>query len=318
MTEERYRIDVHHHIVPLDYINSLAKIGITSSLGVNLPAWSVESNLEMMDRNGIRVAITSISSPGVYFNDMDFACKLARCCNEISAKLITDYPQRFGAFATLPLPDAGKALKEIEYAMDTLHLDGIVLLTNYAGKYLGDQAFDGVFAELNRRKAVVYVHPTDPPGGNLLGKHVPTFLMEVTFDTTRAIANLIFNGTLEKYPDISFIFAHAGGTAPFLAWRISLGAFVWPDAIQKAPQDAFSYLKRLYYDTGLSASPYAMRCLQELVDDSQILFGTDYPFAPELITGETIKGIAAYDGFNAESRRAVEEKNAINLFPRFL
>lgn len=317
MPEELHRIDTHHHIIPPDYVDSLAKIGVSSSLGVNLPSWSAQSTLEMMDRNGIRVAITSISSPGVYFNDTNFTFKLARQCNEISAKLIMDYPQRFGAFATLPLPNIENALKEIEYSMDNLNLDGIVLLTNYAGKYLGHQDFKEVFAELHRRKAVVYVHPTDPPGKNPLGEHVPTFLMEVTFDTTRAIANLIYSGTLEKYPDISFIFAHAGGTAPFLAWRISLGTFVWPDAIQNAPKDAFSYLKLLYYDTGLSASPYALRCLQELVDYSHILFGSDYPFAPEIITTETIKGIASYDGFNAESKRAIEEKNAINLFPRF-
>lgn len=317
MTEKPYRIDVHHHIIPIDYVDSLAKIGVSSSLGVNLPSWSVESTLEMMDRNGIRVAVTSISSPGVYFNDAGFASNLARRCNEISARLITDYPQRFGAYATLPLPDIGKALKEIEYSMDNLKLDGIVLLTNYTGKYLGDQVFDEIFSELNRRKAVVYVHPTDPPGKNPLGEHVPTFLMEVTFDTTRAIANLIYSGTLEKYPDISFIFAHAGGTVPFLSWRIALGTFVWPGAIERASKDAFFYLKRLYYDTGLSASPYALRSLQELVDTSHILFGSDYPFAPELITIETIKGIATYDGFDEQNRMAVEEKNAINLFPRF-
>ena len=317
VTEESYRIDIHHHIIPSAYVDSLARIGVSSSLGINLPSWSVETTLEMMDRNAIRAAITSISSPGVYFNDADFAFNLARRCNEISARLITDHPHRFGAYATLPLPDVGKTLKEIEYSVDKLHLDGVVLLTNYAGKYLGDQAFDEVFVELNRRKAVVYVHPTDPPGGNPLGPHVPTFLMEVTFDTTRAIANLIFSGTLEKYSDISFLFAHAGGTAPYLAWRISLGTFTWPGAAQKAPKDALFYLRRLYYDTGLSASPYALRSLQELVDDSHILFGSDYPFAPEIITTETIKGIASYDGFNAESKRAIEEKNAINLFPRF-
>jgi 6-methylsalicylate decarboxylase len=122
---------------------------------------------------------------------------------------------------------------------------------------------------------------------------------------------------LERYPDIAFIFAHAGGAAPFLSWRIALGTFVWPGAIERAPKDAFFYLKRLYYDTGLSASPYALRSLQELVDISQILFGSDYPFAPEILTGETIRGIAGYDGFDSEAKRAVEEKNALKLSPRF-
>jgi 6-methylsalicylate decarboxylase len=316
MTDELYRVDVHHHIILPDYVDALSEVGISSALGVNLPPWSVESTLEMMDRNGIQVAMTSISSPGVYFGDASFAYRLARRCNEKAALLVADHPGRFGAYATLPLPDTDAALAEIEYSLDTLRLDGIVMLTNYEGKYLGDPAFDEVFSELNHRKAVVYVHPTDPPGKNPLGDHVPSFLMEVTFDTTRAIANLIFSGTLERFPDIAFIFAHAGGTAPFLAWRISLGMFTWPGALERAPRDTFHYLKRLYYDTGLSASPFALRCLQELVDPSHVLFGSDYPFAPEILTGETIKGIAAYDGFDVETRRAVERDNALRLFPR--
>ena len=316
MNAEPYRIDVQHHIVLADYVKALAKIGVSSALGVSLPKWSPESAIEMMDRNGIKTAITSISSPGVYFGDVVFARDLARQCNESVARLIDDHPQRFGAFATLPLPEAEAACNEIAFALDSLKLDGIAMLTNYAGQYLGDTAFEDVFFELNRRKAVVYVHPTDPPGKSPLGDHVPNFLMEVTFDTTRAIANLIYSGTLERYPDISFIFAHAGGTAPFLAWRIALGTFTWPGALERAPKDAFFYLKRLYYDTGLSASPYALRSLQELVGTSQILFASDYPFAPEVLTVETIKGIAAYEGFNAEARRAVEQKNALKLFPR--
>ena len=314
---EPYRIDVHQHIVPPDYVRGLAEIGVSNSLGNKFPQWSVESMLEMMDRNGIKAAITSISSPGVYFGDVVFAHRLGRQCNEISARLITDYPQRIGAYATLPLPDTEAAAKEIEYALDTLKLDGIVMLTNYAGQYLGNPAFEDVFFELNRRKAVVYVHPTDPPGKNPLGDNVPNSLMEVTFDTTRTIANLIFSGTLERYPDIAFIFAHAGGTAPFLAWRITLGSQVLPHVPERAPKGVFFYLKRLYYDTGLSASPYALRSLQSLVDTSQVLFGTDYPFAPESVTVRTIKGIAGYDGFDAEAKKSVEQKNALRLFSRF-
>lgn len=315
MTEEPYRIDVHHHIIPPEYVDALSGIGVSSSLGVHLPPWSAESTLEMMDRNAIQVAMTSISSPGVYFGDASFAVRLATLCNEKAARLMADHPGRFGAFATLPLPGVDAALQEIEYALDTLRLDGIAMLTNYAGRYLGDPAFEEVFAELDRRKAVVYVHPTDPPGGNPLGNQVPGFLLEVTFDTTRAIANLIFSGTLERFPDIAFIFAHAGGTAPFLAWRMALGMFAWPGALERAPKETFQYLRGLYYDTGLSASPFALRCLQELVEPSQILFGSDYPFAPEILTGETIKGIAAYDGFDMETRRAVEHSNALRLFP---
>ncbi len=315
MIKAPHRIDVHHHIVPPEYVRALAGIGITNSIGASFPRWDAETALGVMDRNGIETAITSISCPGVFFGDTAFAARLARQCNEASARLITDYPGRFGAFATLPLPDAGAALKEFEYSLEALKLDGVVLLTNYSGTYLGDPAFEDVFCELNRRKTPVFVHPTDPPGSNPLGMHIPNFLFEVAFDTTRAIVNLIFSGTLQRYPDIPFIFAHAGGAAPYLAWRIALGSFVIPNALEKAPKDAISYLKCLNYDTALAASPFAMRSIKELVDATHILFGSDYPFAPEIITGLTVSGLQSFEGFSGEELLAVEKGNAARMFP---
>ena len=315
MTAQPYRIDVHHHIVPSEYVRALAGIGITNSIGASFPAWDVETTLAVMDRNMIQKAVTSISCPGVFFGDTSFATTLSRRVNEISARLVSDHSPRFGAFATLPLPDTDMALSELAYSLDTLKLDGVVLLTNYAGRYLGDPSYEELFTELNRRKTPVFVHPTDPKAGNVLGPHVPNFLFEVAFDTTRAIINLIFSGTIERFPDIPFIFAHAGGAAPYLAWRISLGTFVIPGAVEKAPKDAISYMKHLYYDTALSASPYALRSLQELVDPTHILFGSDYPFAPEVVTVETLKGLQAYDGFGTEERKAIERGNALRLFP---
>jgi 6-methylsalicylate decarboxylase len=316
MNEKPHRIDVHNHIIPSEYLKELAGIGITDSLGRSFPEWSAEKTLAVMDANGIKAAVTSISSPGVYFGDAPFARKAARLCNEISAKLVSDNPSRFGAFATLPLPDAASSLEELSYALDTLRLDGIVVLSNIAGAYMGDERFEEVYAELDRRKAVVYVHPTDPVAGNPLGKEIPTFLMEVTFDTARAIFNLLYKGVLERYPNIRWIFSHAGGALPYLTWRISLGQFVLPDAGKAVPKGVPWYLQRLYYDTGLSANPYVLRSLRELVDPSQVLFGTDYPFAPEILSAETVKGLLAYDGFSAEELKKIEYGNALALFPR--
>jgi predicted TIM-barrel fold metal-dependent hydrolase len=316
MTTEPHRIDIHHHIIPHDYVKSLSSRGITNSSGVPFPEWSETEMLKVMDRNGISTAITSISSPGVYFGDSAFACDLARHCNEISAKLVHDNPQRFGAFATLPLPDVDAALNEIDYAMDTLGLDGVVLMTNFGGRYLGDPLFETVFEELNRRKAVVYVHPTDPASSNAISLDAPNSLYEFTFDTTRAITNLIYSGTLERNPEVRFIFSHAGGTIPFLAWRISLGLFMIPNAAKNAPQGFINYLKRIYYDTALSVTPYALRSLQELVDPSQILFGSDYPFAPENLTAEQVTQLTSYEGFDTQARIRIERENALRLFPR--
>jgi len=316
MASKAHRIDVHHHILPKDYHHALAGLGITQSGGRTLPAWDIDNTLAVLDRLAIATAITSISAPGVYFGDCGFARDLARRCNEFSAQLVTDHPRRFGAFATLPLPDVDNALVELEYALDTLKLDGVVLLASIGNQYLGDHQFDDLFTELNRRKAVVYVHPDVPPGSNVPKLNLSPFLVEFIFDTTRAVVNLLYSGTFERCPDIRFIISHAGGAVPYLAWRISLGV-AQPGLAEKVPQGPITYLRRLYYDTALSASPHALRSLQELVGPSHILFGSDYPFAPEPIGSATIAGLQTYDGFDKKARADVERESALALFPRF-
>jgi 6-methylsalicylate decarboxylase len=313
MSEEPHRIDVHQHILPSEYVSALANLGITTAGGRPLPEWDVQTTLALMDRHAIATAITSMSEPGIYFGDRVFARDLARRCNEYSARLMHTYPQRFGAFAILPLPDVEAALRELEYALDTLKLDGVVLLSSVDGRYPGDPMFDELFTELNRRKAVVFLHPTVPAINSELKLDLPPFLVEFVFDTTRAVTNLIYSGTLERCPDIRFILAHAGGTVPFLAYRISMGQIMLPGA----PQGVMTYLKQFYYDTALSANPYALRSLQELVDASHILFGSDYPFAPEVVTGFTVHGIQNYNGFDEQARKAIARESALALFPRF-
>jgi predicted TIM-barrel fold metal-dependent hydrolase len=216
MSSSPHRIDVHHHIFPPAYLKAAADAGIDHAGGFTFPQWSAESALALMDRNGIATAITSLGTPGVHFGNDAAARDLARYCNEYAARLVMDHPTRLGAFATLPLPDVDGALKEIEYALDTLKLDGVNLLTNVHGTYLGDPAFDAVFAELNRRKAVVFVHPETPPAARDIKLSFPGAMIEFTFDTTRMTANLILSGTLERYPDVKIILPHAGGTVPYL------------------------------------------------------------------------------------------------------
>ena len=196
MTSSAYRIDIHNHIVPKEYVALLAGKGITTSGGIHFPEWSPERTIARMDEQNIAVAMTSISAPGVYVGDIGFARDLARRCNEISARLVSDHPQRFGALAVLPLPDVRGALKELEFAIDTLNLDGVALLTSVGDKYLGDPAFDPLFEELNRRKLVVYTHPNIPPGSDVPKLGWPAPLIEFVFDTTRAVTNLVLNGTL--------------------------------------------------------------------------------------------------------------------------
>jgi len=304
--KKSYRIDIHHHILPPEYLKSLAKVNVITAGNVQFPIWEPKDSLELMDRQGIATAITSISSPGIYFGDSEFSKKVARLCNEYSANLINDFPQRFGGFAILPLPDIDASLNELEYALDTLNLDGIVLLSNINGTYLGDPEYEELYSELNHRKMVVFIHPNAPPAEQLPKLSFPTSVLEFVFDTTRAAANIIHHGILKKYPNIKFILAHAGGTAPYLAWRITFGN-----------ERLIKYLKNFYYDMAISATPYALNTLLQVTDSSKILFGSDYPFVHEIIIKEMVQGLGKYNGFNKEECSAIENKNAFSLFNRF-
>ena len=149
---------------------------------------------------------------------------LARACNEFGAKLVQAHPTRFGLFATLPLPDVDASLKEIAYAYDTLKADGIGLLTSYDDVWLGNKAFRPVMEELNRRKAVVAVHPTAANCcRNLEYGRLGPGSIEYGTDTTRAIIGVAFSGDATRFPEIRFIWSHAGGSLPFLAGRIDGG-----------------------------------------------------------------------------------------------
>jgi predicted TIM-barrel fold metal-dependent hydrolase len=207
------------------------------------------------------------------------------------------------------------ALIELEYALDTLKLDGVTLLASIGKQYLGDTAFDALFDELNRRQTTVFVHPAVPPGSDVPELILPPSIVEFTFDTTRAIVNLLYSGTLERYPAVRFIFPHAGGTVPYLTWRIALGEWL-PGLRENVPQGVITYLQRLYYDTALSTTSYTLRSFQELADTSHILFGSDYPFLPEPVIAINMTDFINYDGFTENDRSAIDKDNALPLFPR--
>lgn len=308
-----HRIDVHHHILPPRYVAEVGdhRIGPLIVAG-RTPEWSPERSIEAMDRNGIATAVTSISAPGLWFGDAKAARDLARHCNDYAAALRSDHPGRFGFFASLPLPDVDASLEEIARALDGLGADGIGLLTNYGGRYPGDPAFAPVFDELDRRGAVVYFHPAAAPCSTCLPE-IPAATLDFPFDTTRAVTSLLYGGTLARCRNIRFIFSHAGGAIPFLAQRIArLG--VRPEFKQQVPEGAIAELQRLHYDTALSANPFAFRSLLHLVPAAQVLFGSDYPFAPETTMVATVRGLAEL-GLAPEDLRAIERDNALRLMP---
>jgi len=318
MNTKPKRIDVHHHILPPNFVSALNSLSIPWTGGPEVPSWSLQQAHDMMGAMGIDAAVAS-PSPGVYWGgDTAFAVKLARETNEFVADVVRDDPEHFGGFATVPLPDVDASLEELEYAYDTLGSDGVVLYTSQGDRYLGDRSYDPFFEELDRRKAIVFIHPTTiPPGADATGLTIPFGVAEFTFDTTRAVMNMLYSGTLERYPSIRYIVSHAGGTIPYLAWRIA-GASYLPELRDRAPKtDGLALLQKLYYDTALSTSEFVFGALKEFVPMSQVLFGSDFPYIGPAVLQAERYGLENSKVLDDAARAAIDRGNALTLFPRF-
>ena len=300
------RIDTHAHVLPAAYIDALPP-----QLAATHRPLPVEALDAVMQRYAIDAAVVSAGPPGVFFGDQSQAGELARILNEELAGVVRGAPQRFAALASLPLPDVGAALAELGHALDVLRLDGVMLLSQVAGVYLGDPALEPLLAELDRRAAYVFVHPTFPPNGQPLSH--PIWLYEFPFETTRAIANLIYGGAFERHPNIRWQFAHLGGTAPFIAPRLASLADREPEQAASAPAGALAYLGRQYYDTGLSNSQSALESALQVVPFEQVVFGTDWPYLA-MPDGDDIAPGLSYLG--SERRSLLESEHARALVPR--
>jgi predicted TIM-barrel fold metal-dependent hydrolase len=301
------RIDTHAHVQPASYIEALPP-----ALAAAHRPIPVEALDEFMRRYEIDAAVVCAGPPGVFFGDLGQARELARLLNEDLAGVVRQKPQRFAALASLPLPDLDAALAEVMYALDTLALDGVMMLTQVAGSYLGDSSLEPLLAELNRRRAYVFVHPTFPPGGVPLPQH-PIWLYEFPFETTRAITNLIYSGAFERYPEIRWQFAHLGGTAPFIAHRLASLADRMPGDVAKAPAGALAYLARQYYDTGLSNNRPAVETTLDVTPFEHIVFGTDWPY---LALREGSDPAPDLDYLGPGRRALLEGEHARALVPR--
>ncbi|WP_374590512.1 amidohydrolase family protein [Aquabacterium sp.] len=311
-----HRIDVHHHVIPPAFSKAMEDSGQVLVAGAPLPKWSVQRSLRLMDLQGIQTAVLSLSAPGVYFGSELAAIYLARACNDFCADVARRWPERFGFFAVLPMPFTGPACAEAVRALDILGADGVVLLGSTDGRFLGDSHFDELMAELDRRGSTVFVHPNLHTTSRQLSLDMPGFLVEFLCDTTRAATNLILSGTMERYSRIRWILAHAGGFLPYIAWRLSL-ANMMSVGNDKAPHGVLTYIRRFWFDTALSPSPYAMAALNELVGPSKILFGSDFPFAPEPVTGLQIRQMDSLGCFDAAQKMTIDRTNALALFPKW-
>ena len=302
------RIDTHHHVVPPAYAAWLKRKGMEAG-GLPIPEWSADSALALMDKYRVRTAIMSVSTPGVHLGDDAEAREKAREVNEFAAEVVRKNPGRFGFFATLCLPDLKGSMDEAAYAFDKLHADGVVLLANSRGIYLGDRAFDPLFDELNKRKAVVFVHPSFLYGVDPL-KGMPPYIADFLLDTTRAAVRLAGSGTLERCPNLKVILSHGGGFVPYAAYRIAGAASPKRDFA-----DGLAQLQKFYFDLALTGSPTALPSLFGLAKPDHVIYATDWPYATDAIVG-TFTGM--YEGYSmsAEQRASIDRGNAEALFPR--
>jgi len=305
------RIDTHHHFIAPFYRSCLREAGVHDAIGAALPEWSVDSALETVAALDIATAILSVSTPATTFlSDPAAAAGLASELNEFAADLVASRPDRFGFFATIPTPHLEESVAEVIRSLDELSADGVVVLANAAGTYLGADGYDPLFAALDERSAVVFAHPTELPGPRVPG--IAPYVADVLLDTTRAAYLLVRNGIRSRYPHIRFILSHAGGFVPYAAHRLvaSMVADTGRD-----PQQCFDELSGFYFDTAASSTASALPSLLAFAKPGHVTFGSDWPFASLPAAQYFAKGLQSYPGLNEDRLEAIDRTNALALFP---
>ncbi|WP_433461582.1 amidohydrolase family protein [Spirillospora sp. CA-128828] len=306
------RIDTHHHALPPEMRRWAVEHGLLPPEGgPNWGRWDLNKTLDTMDDLGIAAGVASAPAPPEIFRDRKLAVSGTRVFNESLAGLVQDHPTRFGFFAYLPLLHVDVAIQEAAYALDELGADGVLLMANAGGRYLGDPVFEPLFAELDRRRAVVFTHPA----GLADARPVPgveEWIADFMLDTTRTALSLVNAGTLDRYRRLSVILSHAGGFLPYLGGRVEhagrQGEGPSPEAFRRA-------VRRFYYDTAMPASPYATPTLLAAAGAGRLLFGTDWP---QVVRPEVDRTTALLDRDPSLSRRAhaaVNRENALRLLP---
>ena len=316
MEESLRWIDVHFHVIPDEFRTLLASRGIYGGIGEPLAPWEASTALAVMDEMRIQTAVASFAIAGFDLSDRVFFRRVARTCNELLADLAHRFPGRFGGFAVLPLPDLDDALRELEHALDTLKLDGVALLSNACGVYLGDPALDPLFEELDRRGTVVHLHPNDLPSP--VGRRPPwyPYLVDLPFETTRAAANWIYSGAARRFEHVKVILSHAGGAIPFLAARLATAQISMPGVAERVGGSVMEALSGLYFDVAMTSPEFMLPALLQLVPSEQILFGTDFPYMPREAIPFAISGLTHWKDLDETALRSIASQNAARLLPR--
>jgi predicted TIM-barrel fold metal-dependent hydrolase len=300
------RIDVHQHVLPPFWVD-----GLKQRHSVHRPpAWTPEGAIAYMDSRDIAKGILSLTAPAITDWTDDERPDIARKVNDYTASLVRQWPERFGNFATLPLPNIDAALSELAYAFDALAADGVVLLSNYGDRYLGDPWFEPLWIELNRREAVVFIHPTRSTLRELAG--IPAPFLDFPCDTARTANQMVLNGVLDRHPNVRVILSHAGGFVPYAVQRFAACAAVMPGAADAdVIVDSF---RRFYFDTALSSSPYTIPSLKAFADPARVLFGSDFPYGPGGAAEPFTAMLDASALLSESERAAINRTNALPLF----
>jgi len=278
------KIDIHAHAILPSFVQGLKKLGIDAATeeGYPLPAWSEEAHLDFMRQAHIDYTVLSPATPHIYNGDERLSCEVAREINEETAALCRKYPDKFGFVAALPFPSIEGSLAEISYAMDKLGALGVKVPSNAGGIYLGDARWEKIFADLNRRKALVILHPSParelPRKGTVTGQVMALF--EYPADTTRAVVNLLASGMLERYPQVRLVVPHCGSFLPYMKQRAKAMFAMLAGMQMMQPVDMEAGMQQLYYDLAGDPLPEAMDMLLKITNVSHLLYGSDFPYVP--------------------------------------
>jgi predicted TIM-barrel fold metal-dependent hydrolase len=314
-------VDVHHHVVLPEYEAALRRSGAADPSRPLRKETKPEVALEAMTGLGIEGAILNpLSVAGVHHGDDANARYLTETTNEALARFVSFDSRRLGFFAPLPLPDVGGALRQMEHALDNLNADGVIVLSNQNGVYMGDPAFEEIYAEMDRRSAVVFVHPASPAYVPTLKLNLWAAYIEYPFETTRVAANLIYNGVMKRYPRIKWILAHAGGALPYLSVRLRLmeeSDKNLPPFIERVPEGIAPYLDDFYFDVAIAGGVAPMAALTEVADPSHIFYGSDWPYLERSFVTDQLKSLVGLPQFQGERLAPLAWRNAAKVFKRF-
>ncbi|MFF7333403.1 amidohydrolase family protein [Streptomyces sp. NPDC008150] len=306
-------VDVHAHFLTAAYVEAATAAGHRAPDGMPFwPSWEPGAHLELMERWGIGTSLLSVSSPGTHFGDDAAARLLSREVNDAGAEIRRAHPGRFGHLASLPLPDVDGALAELAHALDELDCDGVIVETNVGGRYLGDAEFAPLWEELARRRTPVLVHPTSPPHAEAIALGRPRPMLEFPFETVRAVSDLIFTGTLQRFAGIQWILSHGGGPLPLLADRVELfRAVMAPDGDPVADQ-----VRNLWFDMAGTPFPHQVPALERAFGVERLVYGSDYCWTPAFAVDAQLAAIDAADRPGGETWRELATRNGARLFPR--